>query len=120
MRLLAPADPVDQGKFAEMMRVHHAVALFGIVRRAGLEDHGAGRRPIRNALTACSVASSNSSPARALAWSRPIGPGQIEKYASMPSSRTASAPGPIVPARAMVGHPSARASRLTPTAVLPK
>ena len=36
-------------------------------------------RPARNARTACSVASSSSSPARAIAWSRLIGPGQIEK-----------------------------------------
>ncbi len=42
------------------------------------------------------------------------------KYASRPCSSIASAPGPIEPARASVGQPSERASRPTPTAVLPK
>ena len=32
------------------------------------------------------------------------GPAQIEKYASMPWSRTASAPGPIEPAKASIGQ----------------
>ena len=71
------------------------------------------------ALTACSAARSSSIPAWLIASSRLIGPGQIEKYASIPCSRTASAPGPIEPANARTGQWSERASRPTPTAVLP-
>ena len=49
-----------------------------------------------------------------------MGPGQIEKYASMPCSRTASAPGPIEPARASDGTIERASDCATPTAVLPK
>ena len=49
-----------------------------------------------------------------------IGPGQRLKIGVDPFARTSSAPGPIEPARASVGQPSDRASRATPTAVLPK
>ena len=79
-----------------------------------------GVRPARNPRTACSVACSSSSAAWAIACSRAIGPGQIEKYASMPWSRTAPAPGRLSRRRPGPGNRAMRARRATPTAVLPK